>query len=468
MLSAISVSRRGRPISDHQATTFAIPTSVLAILRAITSQSLLVGFSALSLASQDAAPPRYRLVAPPGPYFVGQVIELVATGPPGSHPRLSAPRLAKTVEIFLRPDAGVIRLIPRQAGRLRIPAVSIRDGDQTARADPLELTIRSLPTAGRSAEFLGGVGPLTVSAELRPASVPLGKRLEFRLTLDGVGALGSTVRPRLAGPALSALAIASEPLPEELTVDPPRKVIRWNLRPARPGEAPLSSLAVATFDPKSQRYLTRASRSVILHVNDVPGFDSQDIRIAKTPEPTGQRSRELLSWCLGGGVVLGVGTWWASRLRTAARQPKAMARRFARGWVNRLDQEVLTGNTSEELAREVFQGFADYFHLAIGRPPGALTPAEAEAALERLAVEADLARLVGELLELCDQIRYGGASAAPVGVAKRARDVFQALAEGRGRSNTRRGGGTSGRVAFETVDDVPPNPSGERLRRRVD
>ena len=406
-----------------------------ALVKRLSLAALLLPASA---GADEAGPMGPRVALEPGPYYVGQAIELSVRGSGDERPVVTPPKLAGA-EVSALDRAGPVaafRLVFRKAGTLVVPPLTVRAGGRSARPDPLRLPVRALPAEGRPPEFLGGVGRLDVEAEVRPASIRLGHSAEFRVILSGPGALGSTGRPGPAGKALAALAIRVEMLPEELVVDPPRRVIRWRLRPGTPGEGVLAPVAVAYFDPKAERYFTKATGGVRLRVEDLPRFDPREVRFDASRSEPARSVRE--AGTLAAGLLLGLaGVYTLARfVRRSLMRRRADARRLARFLAARFDREA----DPDGLARQCVDGLVEYLDRARGWPRGALTPAEAEAGIRGVGGDPELGRRVRRLVEACDRIRYaGGDPASAQALATEARGVFEELARVEGSAR-----GTSG------------------------
>ena len=69
---------------------------------------------------------------------------------------------------------------------------------RSGRGQRKRLLIKPVPVEGRPAEFLGGVGRFSVSAEASPKTVRVGQELEFRINVTGPAAWGMSGRPDLA------------------------------------------------------------------------------------------------------------------------------------------------------------------------------------------------------------------------------------------------------------------------------
>ena len=139
----------------------------------------------------------------------------------------------------------------------------------------MRVTVRPLPTEGRTAAFLGGVCGFTLAAEASPRSVRVGQELEYRITATGPAAWGMTGRPELK--RFDRLGIGVRTKPVESIKEPPSRTFVYTLRPMRPGEPVLPPVAIAAFDPSANRYITKLTPSVPIRVVAVPAFDPATI-----------------------------------------------------------------------------------------------------------------------------------------------------------------------------------------------
>ena len=356
--------------------------------------------------------PRLSVALDAGPApFVGQGVGLRVTaagfdGPPA----LVAPRV-QGAEVLASGDDGTsykFLLIPERAGVIRIPPFVAAGGVASA---PIEVRGRAQPGGGPPTS-LGGVGAVTVVAELSADAVRLGDSAEYRLTLGGPGAPGSTRRPTIRWPSgLDARPIAA-PGPE---ADPPSRRYRWAIRPSRPGRLVVPATAVSVLDPSTGRYVTSVSRSVRLDVVDRPPAELADDPREPAIEPRSPWARVI--WVGAAAVGLSGVVAWILRRRRPARG------RLAR----RLSRSLPDSAGPEEAARKVIEALAAY----LGRDVGVLTPVEARAALG--------AR--GErLVAACDRVRYSGRVVDADALLADARALLAERARGEHRGSVDRGG----------------------------
>lgn len=413
---------------------------------------LIVGLALLGIArGEDDAPLMPRASASPGPYFVGQAIEVrVALIAGAGKPTATSPRVAGAevapAELSWSPIAtdGIgevvhetrrylfkFQVVAKRPGTLTFPPIVVRLGGRSGRTRAVPVEVRAIPSVGRPSTFLGGVGDLKVEASARPSAVRVGQSLVYEIRLTGPGAWGSSRPPTLSGGVFESLRIRVEPLPEDTATDPPSRTFRYRLRPAVAGEASLPPVAVSTFQPKSERFLTWLAPAVPIRVAAVSAFDPSRLDYG---EPAKGSPKTPRRWALAWAVALIVPLALLLARRALVRRrddPRRLARRLALGFP--------ADSGAEPLARRITEDLAEYLRAAIGRPPGALTPEEARREVERAGGDAGLGGRAGRLVACCDRARYRGGDEEAGRLAGEARAVFLAL--GMVRVGKRDGGG---------------------------
>lgn len=408
----------------------------------------------MALRAQDESCARLTVMAQvrTGVYYVGQSVDLsVSVVAERERPQLTMPVVAgadvRLVATELKPISvsGIgdavfernlfrsrYRLIPRRAGTLTIPSIPARLGERWGATAPLTLTVRNLPTAGRPAEFLGGVGSFEVEASAEPASVRAGESLEFRVTIRGPAARGVTRAPDLTRLDRLPLKLETERRGDLAVADPPSHTFVYRLRPTRAGEATLPPVAIAAFDPKTERYVTRVTLGVPIRVTDVPKFDATQLRYGRRaltskpagpPLASGMIAVAIIGLSIAAAVIgyLTLRSKWSSRGR---------ARRCIGEALTQLDR----AGSAPECARAITVGLVSYLAAAIGRREGALTPVEGEEGVARATGLVPLAGGVRRLIERCDEVLYGEPAARQDGssdLCGLAEGVFLELAKAR-------------------------------------
>jgi hypothetical protein len=416
-------------------------------LRGVTRGVILAIALTPAIARAQSAPlPLQARFLTSGPVYVGQPVELeVVTVGGRQRPVVTVPeRSAVTLApagTMIRPIAssGIgeavsetnqyrlrFRVVPSRTGTMLIPALRVESSGRHGFTTPLRRDVRPVPAAGRPATFLGGVGRITPTAEVVPASVRVGEPFEVRIRLEGPGSIASTApvdRSRLA-----ALAIGPEiePLPDDVTENPPVRVRRLRVRPTRAGSVIIPPWSVSWFDPATGRFQTAATAALPVRVADVEQLD-----VARIPYGRSSGSPWPAWWIAGlaGAAALLVLAGLSRRFRRRRRAVDAAA--LAGLMASRFDRAPDQADPQAE-ARRVMEALIDYLHQTQDRPTGVLTPDEARAAFDPWGSgpSTQVERLVRE----CDRALFSGQDRDARWLAVEARTLFAALAEHRKRS----------------------------------
>lgn len=329
-----------------------------------------------------------------------------------------------------------LRLVTESPGAVVVPSIIARVGDREGRSQPLRLSFENPPIAGRPPGFLGGVGDFELHAEVQPARVRVGREVEYRIRVSGPGAWGMTTRLDLARLETLPIAPRVEPLAVEVIDEPPSRSFVYRLKPSKPGEVVLPQVAIASFDPRTRRYMTRAARGVALEVVAAPVFDAGELdyqvpaasRLANGLSALG--ALVLAAAAIFGAVV--AGRRLRSRWTRSSRAERGRAGRFAREVANRLGAQA--GDESAA-AVETIDALIEYARLAAGRAPGALTPDEAREAVALASGSEALGDRAARLTARCDRILFSGKGGCGGGEEASLRGDAQALFKALGRSN---------------------------------
>jgi hypothetical protein len=431
----------------------------------IRHKQYLLGWTMLALlagaAPQQPAPAGLMVDAqvPPGVYYVGQAIELrVGVEAAGEQPKVVAPRIPDAEVTLFRSDllqrgaSGIgdvvseriyhvfrFRIVAKREGVLEIPPVIARANDRVGSSAPVRVSVRSLPAAGRPPTFLGGVGRLEVDAEVVPETIRAGQDFEYRIQLLGPGARGSIRPPDLPGVERLAISPELEALPTEAVADPPSRVFRFRLRPTRAGEVVLPPVAIAFFDPKVGRYLTKTTPGVPVRVVDVAAFDPSSLNygsaspgapaLGSTQGNAPSQSSWMARWtgALSGLLIASILVPVAAfvyRIAARARDRRlADPARYARLVLRKLDPSSSADTSALLIAGELVR----YLKRATGRPEGVLTPVEARRAFEDLANDPALGDRADRLVGACDQALYSARVGSAEALVEEARPLFTEL-----------------------------------------
>ncbi len=399
-----------------------------------------------AIATAQDRPFRPRLVLPPGPVFVGQIVEgrIVYVGGP-ELPRVDWPedpveiRRSGSVTLVTVDSSAIggrasevfevrvpVSAVPKRAGTLTVPSIRVRSGSLDGSTAPRRIEARLPPASGRTGRFLGGIGRVEAVATVDRRRLRVGEEVEYTIELRGPGALGSARPPDLAD--LARLPIGARILvrADSSAVDPPSRTFRFGVRPSKPGKAAIPPVRIDWFDPSSGRYQTTASNAVPIEVVDVPSVEAGDL-IGPLVRSTGP------GWGVAvglGAAILGLGAaivegMRRGRRRRAVPDPAGLLR-IAR-------DEIRDEPDPEAMARRIVDRLAEALHAGGGRGPGVLTASEAAETILHLLGDARLAGSAGGLVAGCDRVLYGRERAEIEGLRAVALEVFGDLADSLGR-----------------------------------
>lgn len=372
-----------------------------------------------------AEPLKVYARARPESCYVGQALDLWVSVVAGrERPVVSLPAVAGAEVTFVKDDplrpisvSGIgdavfeknlfrshFRLIPGRAGLLTVPPVAARLGARVGVSATLSVNVKRPPEAGRTADFLGGVGPFELDAAVESQAVRPGQPIPYRITVSGPAARGMTAAPSLARLGRSPLGFRVEPKPDQFVADPPSRTFVFWLRPTRVGSATLPPVTVAALDPKTGRYVTKVTPGIPVRVAAAPTFDPDSVAYGPGADETVARPRRGYGYviCLLSGlaavtaVSLGIGGAW--------RRPASRARRHCRRVGSRLARPA----SDAEAGRTITDGLIRYLALTTGRPQGTLTPVEAEEAVIGTNGSVALGSRARTLIAACDRALFAG------------------------------------------------------------
>ena len=277
-----------------------------------------------------ATPPAMLTVkVPKRTVYLGEVfpltMELMAEGLRQNHlpvPQLLTPGIRFTIfrpnfqQTAMRPANGKLyRVFTFQTGAVAMKSgklnltfevtVTVMDYTQNVfgkqrtinlTSDPIELTVKPLPTAGRPENFSGAVGQFGIdNITLNPPRAKTGDPVETNLRLSGAGSLETISMPQPA----SWDGFKIHPPTSELDDDNQRvlsslKRFKQMVIPLRPELTAIPPMEFNYFDPKKEEYISITSPATPLAVNGAalpptPGGDPAIIPAA--PEKSDERNK---------------------------------------------------------------------------------------------------------------------------------------------------------------------------------
>ena len=340
--------------------------------------------------------------------------------------------------------AGMVRriaLFPTHAGQLEIGplrmGVEYIEGDgffgrrrRVEMASPaMAIEAREPPLEGRPAGYVPGtIGPLSITAEIDRAQLPVGETATLTVRAQGNGYLGSVTLPSPRGlDGLRVLPGGSRSQVDR-TVDPLRGNVTNEYRVVadRPGRFPMEPLNVPWFDPASGRYhVAQVPLPVIVASGAARPADETDDpldpsialeglqrEVSLTPE-TSFFTTPLRVW---GAIAVIPGTLLLAGLGMGLRK-WSRARRVVQAETTKNDPRALLEQADAALA-------AGDGPAALGLGARALDRAERGAKT----VDAALAQRARAAREAGDGLRFAGAAVDRDAVAATLREVRAVVA----------------------------------------
>jgi hypothetical protein len=321
-----------------------------------------------------------------------------------------------------------------------------------ARAKPITVTVKDVPSEGRPENYLGAVGKFQLSADLRPHRAKAGDPMTLVLTLRGEGTPDNAQAPDLA----KIPAIAKHFKIYNASDETKNGVRRftYNLRPLSAEAKEFPAIEAAYFDPETEKYETMRSAAIPLEITASDALSDRDIVAAasapkKDSELKTRREGVYANVADRSGLCdqsirpVAFATAWASLLagygllalgvahvkrRNAdpARLRRNSAARNARQAMKNGLRQLSAGDARtgvESIESALLNCVADW----TGVPAAGITSAEACRKLQSLATPAEVITAVARCLEQCEAFRFGGTVQAVEILEKEAESALESL-----------------------------------------
>ena len=138
-------------------------------------------------------------------------------------------------------------------------------------SEHLAIQVQPLPEAGRSANFVGGVGDFTVTSAVNKYEVKANEAISFNLKVEGRGNVANIQEPKRAWPSGIEL-YETKGKSQTGRGGVGQKVFEFLLIPRSPGKVILPAIDLEFFDPGQKRYYTKSTEPIELNILDpAPG-----------------------------------------------------------------------------------------------------------------------------------------------------------------------------------------------------
>jgi hypothetical protein len=345
-----------------------------------------------------------------------------------------------TIPLRVKEGGQVTLAAAHAAGEVYVPA----DGNKgqwesfVAASEPLTFSVLDLRRrADRPPDFTGAVGDVRVTAKASQTEMPAGTPFTLTVRLEGSGSVTSAGAPDLgARPEFSkGFRVRHE---ESRTVAGNARQFTYTLRPLSADVREVPAVPVTYFDPKTNRFGTARSEPIALRVaaaqNATPDVAPPAPASAPpSPEPATEAApghasllESLVPWAEGAMVLalLACGAaWGVSRLR---RRPRLIARPAPVPVAPARRLGPLPPAATFATVRATLQ---DFLRQHFRRPPGEVTPHDAQQCLRRGGVPEGLARSFAALLDTCETAEFapGVVNTSPSDLAAYARQLMDQI-----------------------------------------
>lgn len=216
------------------------------------------------------------------------------------------------------------------------PFAETVDQTVTLGSQPVEITVKALPTATQPAGFDGAVGKFSVEASLKEPITRAGEAATLLVKIKGKGNIPMINAPAINWPKDLEVydPTAKEEVQPEIAPLAGTKTFEYVFTPKDTGKVVIPAIRFAFFDPAAQSYKVDSSSNINLRI--VPGTKRSAMKTGdKETKGASYPAIGNLAWWIGGGilltllviamVILGSRRKKASTIATAAAQPTAAA-----------------------------------------------------------------------------------------------------------------------------------------------
>jgi hypothetical protein len=336
-----------------------------------------------------------------------------------------------------------IALFPLRAGSLEIGPLEfgflgrrygVRTGEGLRRTTrPIVIEVNDPPSVGRPPGYTGDVGDFQIAARVEPRSVDAGGSVSVTATVKGTGRLPGALRvPERAGADWLEPTVKDDASVTGSVVGGAR-TFSYLVRLDTPGKVDLGSLQLPLYDAQSSRYrvasvdlgavtVTPRAQAQVAPAEAAGPRLSDLVRFRAVLGPHESRrhlaDRALYFWfvALAPALVLAAaGALGLSRRvrHRLARRAESQATHASRALSDA--RQALGGAELHPVASAAERALYNAVEWATGVKARAVLRSDLGRVLTRAGLPEPLAARVGELLDACGQLRFGGADRAQAG-----------------------------------------------------
>ncbi len=317
---------------------------------------------------------------------------------------------------------------------------------------PLRLTVLPLPENGQPAEFTGGVGRFTMTAELDRTNTTGSEPINLTIKVSGTGNIRLIEKPVI--PATTGLKILDPEIRDQVQtsgdVIKGSKTFRYPVIPQADGKYVLPAIKMAYFDPGDKSYHTLQSKVLECTATgctpNAPLVEATGLKVLGTdinyikPDKTEIKPfKQPQWWLLGLGYLLSFAVLGASFFYRAHRNKLDSDRGYARKHrsgalvkkrLKSAERLLLDDDPRQEFYAVLFQAVLGYVGDRYNLDTHALSKDQLKAGLLQLNLAPELVDKIIEIIEQCDIARFSPGQAAyktPRELFERSREILSQL-----------------------------------------
>ncbi len=183
-------------------------------------------------------------------------------------------------------------------------------------ADPVQITAKALPSAGRPADFSGALGSFKLDVQADPIELQIGEPIALRLSISGEGNFDFIDCPKMTNPEGWKLYNPSRmDLQRTRDDDADRLVFAQNIVP-QSGKTEIPPFRLSVFDPRRGEYITLMTDPIPIRVTGTaPSSITIPARANQTDQPaqTSAEPDDILTATDGSAPTWTIATtpaWW--------------------------------------------------------------------------------------------------------------------------------------------------------------
>jgi|CXWL01.1.fsa_nt_gi hypothetical protein len=319
-------------------------------------------------------------------------------------------------------------------------------------AKPISIRVKDVPTAGRPDSYSGAVGRFEIGADISPQQAKVGDPMTLTLWLRGQGTLDNALAPKLESLDEFAQRFKVYAATEETRDD--SRLFTYSLRPKNVETSEVPSIPISYFDADKETFVTLQTNPIPITVTEADRLDSGEIAmaVAQRADDAGIESRaegifanvtdlrQLRDesvhpdrWFLSLGGLVGlffVVALVTQRLQRLQSDTSLQRRRSAATIASRRLRAAIrdakqgdSRNGAEAIGAALIGLVAD----ATNTPHGVLTSTDAVSKLCELGISEPVVARVREVMQSCDDARYGAARGAVADLKTKAERVLDDL-----------------------------------------